>query len=142
MTYVIHAGILSIRSPEGVIIDICQVSNGSSTNLELANLDFRVVCNRRLSIFRRNNNLEHTKWILLHGMRFSTPVICHASVKLSKQAAQGRNTEFTNKECFRSIRRPFPISNVVLLVHIETKPLFSLVSSESGTGWHDVYKLC
>jgi hypothetical protein len=40
-----------------------------------------------------------------------------------------RNTEITNKECLRCIRRPFPIGNVVLFVHIEAKLLRSLISS-------------
>ena len=127
MTYVIHAGILSIRSPEGVTIEICQVSNRSRCRVKLAYLDFRVVCNCRLSISRRNNDLENTVRILLHRMRFSIPVIYQPSVKLSKQFAKGRNTEFTNKECLRSIRRPFPIGDVVLLVYVDSKLLLSLV---------------
>jgi len=68
VTYVIQAGILSIRSPEGVTIEICQVSYESSCRFKLAYLDFRIVCNRRLSIFRRNNDLENAVWVLLHGM--------------------------------------------------------------------------
>lgn len=34
-----------------------------------------------------------------------------------------KNTEFTNKECLRRIRRPFSIGDIVLLIHIEPELL-------------------
>jgi hypothetical protein len=61
---------------------------------------------------------------------------------MSKQCAQVMNTEITNKECLRSIRRPFPIGNIVFLVHVESKLLGSLLGSVVEIGWHDVDELC
>lgn len=43
-----------------------------------------------------------------------------------------RNTEIANKECLRSIRRPFPIGNVVVAVDIETKLLCALHTISLG----------
>jgi hypothetical protein len=43
----------------------------------MAYLDLGIVCNSRLAISRRYNNLKNTIWILLHGMRLAVPVICH-----------------------------------------------------------------
>lgn len=61
---------------------------------------------------------------------------------MSKQSAQVMNTEITNKECLRSIRRPFPIGNIVFLVHVESKLLGSLLWSVVEVRWHDVDELC
>jgi hypothetical protein len=45
----------------------------------------------------------------------------------TQQATTGeRNTEFTNKECVRSIRCPFPVGNVVMAIDIEPKLLCAL----------------
>lgn len=43
-----------------------------------------------------------------------------------------RNTEFTNKECLRCIRRPFSIGDIVLTVHIYPKLLEALYKSVLG----------
>jgi hypothetical protein len=37
-----------------------------------------------------------------------------------------RNTEFTNQECLSDIWGPFPIGDIVLLVHVDTKLLPAL----------------
>ena len=61
---------------------------------------------------------------------------------MSKQSAQVINTEITNKECLRSIRRPFPIGNVVLAVQVEPELLLSLIWSVGGFGKAEVHELC
>ena len=61
---------------------------------------------------------------------------------MSKQCAQVMNTEITNKECLRSIRRPFPIGDIVLLVDIDAKLLETLKRSVAGIGSYEVDQLC
>src|SRR6187402_3929449 len=94
-------------------------------------LDLGIMCNGRLSIFCRNNHLKNTIWILLHRMRLPAPIVCLVLVHQPKKEEiyyrRERNTEFTNKECLRCIRRPFPVGDVVLAIHIESESLFSLV---------------
>ena len=47
-----------------------------------------------------------------------------------------RNTEFTNKECLGSIRRPFPIGDVVLAIDIESELLCALqMSAQECSNW-------
>ena len=53
-----------------------------------------------------------------------------------------RNTEFTNQECLRCIRRPFPIGDIVLLVDIDAKLLEALKWSVAGIGSYEVDQLC
>lgn len=53
-----------------------------------------------------------------------------------------RITEFTNQECLRCIRRPFPIGDIVVLVYIEAKLLGSLVWSAWVIWSCEVHRLC
>lgn len=64
------------------------------------------------------------------------------TVEAGNLLQEERNTEFTNQECLGSIRRPFPIGDIVLLVHIEAKLLCALCSSVCTWSLCDVHSLC
>jgi len=51
-------------------------------------------------------------------------------------------TEITNEKCLGCIRRPFPIGDVVVFIHIKAKFLSSLVRSAWVLGMNMIHELC
>jgi len=95
--YFDHAGRRSIRSPPGMVIEICRnrregssASEVSEKNSCLPYLDFRVMGNRRLTILVRNDGLEDAEIVLLHRVSISTPVVCEGITEMRQSRSRSR----------------------------------------------------
>jgi len=78
-------------------------------------------------------------------MRFPIPIIYLVSAHVTTKETlhpKERYTEFTNQECLRCIRRPFPIGDIVLLVDIDSELLKALKWSVAGIESYKMDQLC